>query len=705
MTIDFNMNEEKERTAFLFILFIGIGLRLWQIGWGLPEIFEEAFPFHIAAKFWNWNGTGYDFNPHFFNYPALTFYLTFAVQAVQFGIGHLLGIYPTLVSFGNDVSSSIVVIRLLSIAFDVGTMVAAYKLTRTMFGSGTALLCAGLIAVNSLHIKQAHLINVDTALTFFAMLSVLYIWKMFHDPTRKNYLIAGMCIGLAAASKYTGAYLLAALVIAHLMQQRSVADMIRSLAHPALYLAIGISLVVFFIFNPYILLSPQEFWKDFSYEQYHMSTGHLGLNSSQSTFSFYFLDILPSVLGWILFLSVIIRGISYFFERNKPGIILMLFPAVTLAIIGMWEMRADRYVLPLLPMMIIIGADGIVQGWNRLRSYLQQIHLESFFRFVLPPVVLILIFFPSIQSDVSYYKSFSNPDTRILAKDWISKNLPEGSSYATGPFGIQFPRGTYLPVEIPFSPTGSENLTPFYDPRWYEDIDLLIASDYDYGRFAQDPKKFHSILNFYDTLRSRWSLAHEINVGQNQQGYTFWFYKPPSQTPEAFNSELFQNLSILAETTLVVTFSENLAFALFYKNRFIKSEQLMRFAVSLEPDNTRLLKELTWTIYKRNHFEEALPFVIHSLAIDGSQSEMVALEGSIFLKLNKLDEADSTLHRAIAMNNRLELPYLDLETLYTQRSDHQQLVTILRQHKSIVGTNGETAKHIDEQLRALHENP
>ena len=58
MTIDFKMNEKKERTAFLFILLAGTGLRLWQIGWGLPEIFEEAFPFHIAAKFWNWNGTG-----------------------------------------------------------------------------------------------------------------------------------------------------------------------------------------------------------------------------------------------------------------------------------------------------------------------------------------------------------------------------------------------------------------------------------------------------------------------------------------------------------------------------------------------------------------------------------------------------------------------------------------------------------------------
>ncbi len=327
------------------------------------------------------------------------------------------------------------------------------------------------------------------------------------------------------------------------------------------------------------------------------------------------------------------------------------------------------------------------------------------FRYVLPPVVLVLIFFPSIQDDISYYKSFSRSRYAHGSCQRVDIEKFAGRIFlCNGTVWHPIPEWD-VPTVNSVQPDRLKNLTPFYDPRWYEDLDLLIASDYDYGRFAQDPKKFHSILNFYDTLRSRWSLVHEITVGQNQQGYTFWFYKPPSQTPEAFNSELFQNLSILAETTLVVPFCENLAFALFYKNRFIKSEQLMRFAVSLEPENVRLLKELGWTMYKRNHFEEALPFVTHSLAIDGSQAEMVALEGSIFLKMNELDEADSTLHRAIEMNNRLESPYLDLETLYTERSDHRQLVAILRLHKSIVEPNSETAKHIDDQLRALHENP
>src|SRR5208283_2985208 len=187
---------------------------------------------------------------------------------------------------------------------------------------------------------------------------------------------------------YTGAYLMIALVITHIIQHRSLREMLRSLTHPSVYLSIGISVIVFFVLNPYILLSPQEFWKDFSYEQYHMSTGHLGLNVSQNTFSFYMVDVLPSVMGWLLLLAMIFRGMSYCIGRNKQAIIILLFPAITLFIIGMWEMRADRYVLPLLPMMIIIGSDGLMWGWNFLRSSLQRMYDGIIIRYIFPTVIL-----------------------------------------------------------------------------------------------------------------------------------------------------------------------------------------------------------------------------------------------------------------------------------------------------------------------------
>ena len=66
------INTYKENRILLFILLLGVCLRLWYIDWGLPELFEEATPLTISWKFWNWGNPGFNFNPQFFNYPALT---------------------------------------------------------------------------------------------------------------------------------------------------------------------------------------------------------------------------------------------------------------------------------------------------------------------------------------------------------------------------------------------------------------------------------------------------------------------------------------------------------------------------------------------------------------------------------------------------------------------------------------------------------
>ena len=89
----------KEHTLFLFIIFIGIAFRLWNIAWGLPDLYEEAMPLTIAWKFWNGNSAGFNFHPDFFVYPAFTFYLEFFIQIIVYGIGYLFGIYTDVHSF------------------------------------------------------------------------------------------------------------------------------------------------------------------------------------------------------------------------------------------------------------------------------------------------------------------------------------------------------------------------------------------------------------------------------------------------------------------------------------------------------------------------------------------------------------------------------------------------------------------------------
>src|SRR6266849_441949 len=119
------MKTFRDNIALILILIIALCIRLWHINWGLPEVYEEAWPLRAAWNFWNWNGKGLDFNPHIFNYPAFTFYIQFLIQVIHVGVGRAMGLYPNLQAFKQAFDSNpavfVITDRLCSTLFDVGT--------------------------------------------------------------------------------------------------------------------------------------------------------------------------------------------------------------------------------------------------------------------------------------------------------------------------------------------------------------------------------------------------------------------------------------------------------------------------------------------------------------------------------------------------------------------------------------------------------
>lgn len=692
------------RLTLWAIIGIGLAIRLWHLTWSLPDLYEEAYPLRISSQMWQWAKPGLDFNPHFFNYPAFTFYLQFILQAILYGVGHILGIYPNLQAFGNALPASIILGRLTSALFDAGTILVVFLAGKRLDGIETGLIAAAMIAISPLHVSESHLINVDVPLTFFSLLAVYFMLRIRDEGDRKWYFLAGASIGFAIASKYTGAFLIPVLVAAHLLRSPTEeADQhkgsLRDLAG-----SIVLSGIVFLAWNPFILLSFDEFRRGLSFEQFHMAYGHLGVDTSENGYFYYLFQVLPDGFGWPFAVVALISCILLFVGRNRIAFLLLGFPIILLLVIGSWAMRADRYLLPAMPMLALAGAMGIALLQKRLAMPDSQgrLRVAKPVRSILPYLASAILVIPEAGRVVDYHQSFVLPDTRTVAKEWILKVLPSGSTYVTGPFGIQFPTGMYTSVEIPFSPTGSENLWPFYDARWYEDLDLLIAADYDYGRFIRDPNRFRRVLAYYDSLHARWSLELEIKPAERQQGPTLWMYKfPEAARSERFNAGLLGGLGLIVDTPLVVEFAEHLAFALFTKGKLAKSEQLMELAVSLEPDNTRLLRELAWNSFKSGKFEQAISLLDRSLHLDPVQPEVLGLRGSVYLRMGHPAEAERDLLSAISLNARLEFPYLDLESLYRQVKEKSKLAGIIERHMSILQPGSDAWKRLEEEMNGL----
>ena len=56
----------RDIALLAFILALATAVRLWNLGWGLPDLFEEATPFTVARKFWGPVGGSFAFHPDFF---------------------------------------------------------------------------------------------------------------------------------------------------------------------------------------------------------------------------------------------------------------------------------------------------------------------------------------------------------------------------------------------------------------------------------------------------------------------------------------------------------------------------------------------------------------------------------------------------------------------------------------------------------------
>jgi Dolichyl-phosphate-mannose-protein mannosyltransferase/Tetratricopeptide repeat len=709
----FNRNLKLHK-HLLVILLIGLGLRLWHITWGLPNVFEEATPFTVSWKFWNWNGTGLDLNPHFFNYPALTFYIQFVGQIIHYFVGYILGVYSNLSAFQNQYNTDptlfILIGRLLTVIFDVGTIVFIYLLINRLIDKRTAVVAAFLVAINNLHIKQAQLINVDTPLTFFILLSVFFMYRIYSEPILKWYILSGMSIGLAAGTKYNGAGLLVILIIVHFTRSSGFSKNFNLKDLKFLLTSFIIAAGAFLITNPYVLLESKEFLHDFRFEEQHVAYGHLGINKAESGFVYYLMRVLPTNLGTAFCIVIALSFLYFLMDRAmlKRYLILLLLPVLYVAVIGSWEMRAERYVLPAVSFLVMIGTIGIVDGTIWMLGNIKKVKpagMKEDGKFVTIPLVIVVILLTIEPSIVlfSYQREQGLPDTRTTAKEWITQNMPRGSIIVTGPYGIEFPEQMYKIFPIPFLAVQTEKGAPFYNTQWYEDCDVLVTSDLDYGRYIKEPERYKIFLPFYDSLNLRWKLLFEAIGGVKQNGPTIRLYAPPAEKRDTLKNELLQQLLKLNDTSRVNHFLQNFFSLSRFRGKFGKIEQTVRAMLKYQPNNPNTNKALARFLIERKEYNQAIDELNAYLQKVPGDAEAIALVGMALYNLKNLNEAEQYFRRVLELDKKIEFAYDYLLSIYASRQDLRHMGEILRQYLDILPPGSKKAQLVANRLQQLEK--
>jgi 4-amino-4-deoxy-L-arabinose transferase-like glycosyltransferase/tetratricopeptide (TPR) repeat protein len=702
----------ESHRVFIAILTAGVLLRGWNIGWGFPYLYEEAIPLRFGMKLWPSLPPSVDY--HFFVYPAFTYYLQLFVQFLHFCAGFAIGTYANLAAFialfGSDPSAFTLVARATTVIADAGIIIVCYHLLDKHFNRASALIAAALIAFNVLHLKQSHLVNVDTFLTFFSAILLLALYRLAENPSTRNYVIAGLALGLASASKYNGAFLAVAIVAVHLLTGKRIGDAFRPAGLLKLATAGAASVVIFIVLNPLIIPHFDAFLEKFADTETHMEAGHLGIDPGTSTTAYYFLHSLPGNLGLPIALTALLSAAWIVSTRERKRLLLLLTPAIFVAMVTSWEMRADRYIFPAIPFLLMISAVGIDAAFKNGfpmffpdRNSASESATGTAAAGTSPApwttvVAISLLLILPVRDILTYQHNAGLKDTRSAAREWIEENVPRGSAIAAGPFGIELPPDTYINLLIQFSAVNSERMTPFYNPEWYRDLALVAVGDYDYARYELEPSKFHAILSYRDTLRTSWTLVRAFEPGDSLNGPSIRLYRYPGPTPDAPFSEtvIAELLDSDLEPERKVAFLGKLGLILSAQGKFKRSQQLFTHLLTLEPGNETARQSLRDIETIRT--TERPP-------AGSSRANVLALQGDRLLERGNLDAAEKAYKGALKMDSTVTDAYLGLTMVYALREDRDAVLTTLRKLLSVLPPGSEDYARVLAQIKSVEEVP
>jgi hypothetical protein len=407
---------------------IALVLRLWGIGWGLPNQ-QRIFSLHpdegvnLIEGVLDEGNVKAHLNLRLYNYGTLYFYMWQVAAEVNktYSFANLPRTDEPTYNTPLSPASVILCGRLISCLFGALTSLMVYLLATRLFGKRAGLIAAGLHAIFPLAVLNAHYATVDATACFFVAGALWAAVRALDAPSHQNWLIAGVWVGLSAATKYNAILVGLAPITCLILMWRT--DKRLPLVNAGL-LVLGL-LLAFFLTCPAPLLDSAEFWKDVTYE----------IGKSQQGMGYLFAD---TGLGWWYHLNMSLRiglgvpllllslgGLIYsFVAHRRQDAPLLAFLVAYYGVIGFAQVRFARYVLPLLPAFSVLAARLLTTtpsrtGWRRAMA-------------AAGGIIAIL----GTLNAISFDTLATGSDVREKALEFIQRNVPQGSdiAFATTPW-------------------------------------------------------------------------------------------------------------------------------------------------------------------------------------------------------------------------------------------------------------------------------
>jgi hypothetical protein len=539
-------------TALAAILTGALLLRIWGSDHGLPYAFNADENAHFVPRAIGLYG--HEWNPDYFVNPPAYTYVLHLVFNVWFG-----GREGVSRLFATDPTEVWVVARTTAAVLGTASLWLLYLAGSRLLDRRVGLLAAALGAVAFLPVFYSHLALNDVPTLLPVCLTLYGVAGVLRLGRPRDYVVAGVGLGLACATKYTAGIVLLPLVAAAAAQGAAVGGL-----RPAMRgLGIGAAaaLAAFVVANPYAVLDFPAFWDGITHQSSAAggeTQGKLGLTHENGFF--YYLWSFTWGLGWVpLFAACAAVPLLW---RDEPRLVWLLAPAPVLYVLfmGTQERYFGRWLIPVFPFMCILAAYAAIEladrggrKWPALRP-------------TLIAFAAVALCAQGVVYSLHIGQVLSKEDTRNMAREWLVEHVPPRTKIVVEPVvpdawaqdignpsrltsngnrWVKFPTsrsrinpedpdGALLPE--PGAVVHIEDFERVIVPELIDEYERqgfcwVVVGSTQRGRAEADPEEVPQAIKYYEELEKRSRLAYEASPYARGRGpvefnfdWTFDYY-------------------------------------------------------------------------------------------------------------------------------------------------------------------------------------
>jgi 4-amino-4-deoxy-L-arabinose transferase-like glycosyltransferase len=423
--------------ALGLILAAAAGLRFYGLSWGAPYFhfhIDEHFVF-MGAERLRVSMEAAAKSGKFFMYSPLPMHALNAIVWVYEAVKGPL----VLTRFGDQVTYMILG-RAISAALGTATVLVTWFVGRKVAGRLAGLVAAALMATFVLHISETHSFRVDGTMIFFVALAWLFALRIVEAGRWPDYLWAGVFAGAAIGSKYSAAFVLGVIALAHLASPRRPASW-RDVRGWAAWTARGasplvVALLTFAAVDPMAILYYDKFRQDIAEQITTPLTGAV-----KPIWIAQFRDVQPQLywltnLWWGMGPAMEIWGLVgvvwLALRRTRVAFVAAAFPVVYFLTAGGTVAPMARYILPLGPGLAV--AAGALSAGLISRPRWRPWAVAA---------TVIVVGSTSLYA-AAYMNIYASKDVRLVASKYLWSTVPAGSRILVEPAHSIPPTGTYL---------------------------------------------------------------------------------------------------------------------------------------------------------------------------------------------------------------------------------------------------------------------